>query len=143
MLAVPAAGAALAAGVLGCGGPSYMTVHGTVTATQLALTAGPGGVGNCVLSLPDDGSQITMSADGANVANATLPSGGFKTSTTSLGETCSTAFTIYSVPTGKSKYAVTINVSRNNGLGNNVGCSGTVYYTPAQLAKPLSLSCGS
>jgi hypothetical protein len=133
---------ALVAGLVlaGCGGPSYLTVKGSVSSEVLAMNAPTGGVGNCILDLPSDGNQMTISADGVQVANAQLGNSDHQHKT-SLGETCSVTFTFTNVPAGKQKYAITVNASNGNGLGGTEGCSGTEYYTQAQLAKPISLSC--
>ena len=56
--------------IAGCGGGVPSTVHGTVTSTTLtALGQDPG---NCILALPDEGSQVLLKGDGVVVATAQL-----------------------------------------------------------------------
>jgi hypothetical protein len=114
-----------------------LTVTGTVTSTVLSGLGGGIPV-SCPLNLPDSGDQLLMKADGVTVATADL--GNFKTHKDSLGEVCWVNFKFTGVPAGKTLYEVTINVSNNTELTTN-GCTGTVYYKPSQLSKPLALSC--
>jgi hypothetical protein len=123
--------------VLAPSGP--LTVTGTVTSTVLGALGG--NPNSCILNLPDQGSQLLMKADGVTVASADLANGAQPVVVkSSLGETCSVKFTFTGVPAGKTLYEVTIDVSDNTSLTTN-GCTGTVYYKPSQLSKPLTLSC--
>lgn len=137
-----AVAAAVAAVVVlaGCGsGGVPSTIHGTVTATMLAGSAGPGGAASCILDLPTDGNQILLKASGVTVADAQIDQHSLHTSKNALGETCSMRFTFTGVPGGHQLYEVTVNVADSLGYG----CRGTVYYKPAQLAKgAVALSCG-
>jgi hypothetical protein len=113
-----------------------LTVTGTVSSTTLSLlNQDPG---SCILNLPDSGDQLLMKADGVTVATADL--GNIKSQKNSLGEICYVKFTFTGVPAGKTLYEVVINVSNNTALTTN-GCTGTVYYKPSQLSKPLALNC--
>jgi hypothetical protein len=70
-----------------------------------------------------------LKGDGVTVAATQL--GPDRTGKDQLGVgTCWENFTFTGVPGGKTLYAVTIS-----------GCNGTVYFKPAQLAKPLNLTC--
>jgi hypothetical protein len=121
-----------------CGGPSYLTVKGRVSSTLPVLQ---GNAGDCVLALPSRGSQMTISAGGVTVASAKIQ-GPTHQHKTAYGETCWVGFTFASVPAGKQKYAIKLNVSHGTEpLGVPAGCRGTVYDTPAQLAKPVNLTC--
>jgi hypothetical protein len=126
-----------AALLAGCGGGVPSTVHGTVTSTALKALGDPG---NCILNLPDQGSQIKLKADGVTVAVAQLEKGGYHTKRTGLGEICWVNFTFTDVPGGKNLYEVTVNVDHST-VFSDFGCHGTVYYKPAKLSKPLHLSC--
>jgi hypothetical protein len=124
--------------VLAPSGP--LTVTGTVTSTAISGLGG-GDPGSCILNLPDQGNQLLMKADGVVVATADFANGAQPAIVkTSLGESCSVSFTFTGVPAGKTLYEVTIDVSNDTELTTN-GCTGTVYYKPSQLSKPLSLSC--
>jgi hypothetical protein len=118
------------------------TIHGTITSTELTALAGPGGAGNCILNLPDQGSQLTLKANGVAVATAQLEKGGFHTKHNSLGEICWENFVFPNVPGNASSYSVTVNVNHPGTFASG-GCTGTIYFTPARLAtgKPIALSC--
>lgn len=80
-----------------------------------------------------------MKANGVTVAAANL--GKERTvHKKGVGDFCYEAFTFTEVPGGKTLYEVVINVSNNTSLTIN-GCSGTVCEKPAQLGKPLNLTC--
>ena len=121
-------------------------IHGTISSNYLdaasALSGQIGDPGNCILNLPDSGSQITLKADSVAMASAQLGKGGFHQRKEPGGEVCWESFTIPNEPGGKSTYAITVSVS-NSGAFASGGCSGTVYYTAARLSsgKPLNLSC--
>ena len=139
---------AKAAGVAGAGAliiaiivtillwPSTITVHGIISSSSVNLPLG-GSSGTC--SLPSSGNQLLLKADGVVVATAKLGKNHIKFDSSNVsGVTVSgcyswESFVFTGVPGGHTMYEITIMPSS--------GCSGTLYFKQAQLAKSVGLSC--
>lgn len=116
--------------------PSTIVVHGIISATSVNAPI-LGSSGTC--SLPTSPDQLLLKADGVVVDTAQLGKSHYKTeSSTASGVTIFGCyawerFTFRGVPAGRTIYEITI--------ARSSGCRGTLYFKPAQLTKPIGLSC--